>query len=283
MVISVREGTQAHTNGQVTVGSTLLTINDGKQQQNVEGMPYADVLTIMKKGIRPVTMAFRLPPPAPQQQQQQQPQQQPAPPPAGAPPPPPEEEDSNGLPKFSGWLGKKSPKPGGKSQQRWFVLEDAKLSYYKEKDAKTMFFEYDKDRSGYLDLQEVEALCKAMGKKLNKKELEAAHTAMDDDGSGQIDFDEFERWWKVEQAKAAQKRKAAGVIDLKADLKEIRGVGTNDIHLEAAERTFMLQAATAAEADQWLDLLRKSAPAEGGISPGARENLALPIKKGCVL
>ena len=30
------------------------------------------------------------------------------------------------------------PKPGGKLQMRWFVLEDAKLSYYKEKDAKTM-------------------------------------------------------------------------------------------------------------------------------------------------
>ena len=265
VVISVRDGTQAHLNGQVPVGSALLTINDGTQQ-HVEGMPYPDVLTIMKKGIRPVTMTFRLPaPPAPLAAAAAPLPPIAAPPPPvgmGAPPPPSPVDDSDGLPKFSGWLGKKSPKPGGKLQMRWFVLEDAKLSYYKEKDAKTMFFEYDKDKSGYLDLQEVEELCKAMGKKLNKKDLEAAHTAMDDDGSGQIEFDEFERWWKVEQAKAAEKRAPAGVIDLKADLKEIKGVGTNDIHLEAGERTFMLQAATPAEADQWLDLLRKSAPAE---------------------
>ena len=41
---------------------------------------------------------------------------------------------------------------------RWFVLQNAKLSYYKEKDAKTMFHEFDKDKSGYLDLDEVEPL-----------------------------------------------------------------------------------------------------------------------------
>ena len=119
----------------------LLTIG----QQNVEGMPYPDVLSIMKQGVRPVTMAFRLPPaaaappPPPPPAVAAPPPMQPAPPPpAGMAPPPPPPAAPAELPKFSGWLGKKSPKPGGKLQMRWFVLEDAKLSYYKEKDAKTM-------------------------------------------------------------------------------------------------------------------------------------------------
>ena len=106
--------------------------------------------------------------------------------------------------------------------------------------------------------------------------------------------DEFERWWKVEQAKAAEKRKAAGVIDLKS-LREIKGAGTTDIHLEAADRTFVLQASTPVrpcahfsltfrsrswsfrstfggllgrqqEAEEWLKLMRQSAPTEEAVA-----------------
>ena len=51
------------------------------------------------------------------------------------------------------------------------------LSYYKEKDARSMFEEMDADDSGYLDMQEVEQLCKQLGKKLSKKEQKALEDA----------------------------------------------------------------------------------------------------------
>ena len=91
MVVSVRPDSQAGRHGQVPVGSGLLTISAGGTQHNVEGMPYLDVLAILKQGVRPVTMSFRLPsePPAPAAPMDSVP----APPPPAAmddaPPPPP--------------------------------------------------------------------------------------------------------------------------------------------------------------------------------------------------
>ena len=48
------------------------------------------------------------------------------------------------------------------------------------------------------------------------------------------------------------------MIDLQT-LRSIKGAGTNDIHLEAAVRTFVLQARTPQEAEEWLKILRQSA------------------------
>ena len=47
-------------------------------------------------------------------------------------------------------------------------------------------------------------------------ELEAAHAAMDDDGSGKIEFEEFDRWWKIECAKVAAKRQPKGADHIAA-------------------------------------------------------------------
>jgi Ca2+-binding EF-hand superfamily protein len=44
----------------------------------------------------------------------------------------------------------------------------------------------DADNSGKLDADEVAALCKKMGKKLNDKGLQAAMADMDEDGSGEV-------------------------------------------------------------------------------------------------
>ena len=86
------------------------------------------------------------------------------------------------------------------------------LSYYKLKDARSMFDEVrphrppaaslgrrhteadahtrplqmDADNSGRLDADEVATLCKQMGKKLNDKGLQAAMADMDEDGSGEV-------------------------------------------------------------------------------------------------
>jgi centrin-1 len=133
------------------------------------------------------------------------------------------------APKYEGFLSKLSPKAsrlsgiGGTSkagagwQKRWFVLDGpaGTLSYYREKDARSMFEEMDADGSGYLDMQEVEQLCKQLGKKLSKKEMQLAMGEMDRDGNGEVSFPEFEAWWTVHCAKQAGKRAAAGTIELK--------------------------------------------------------------------
>ena len=58
-----------------------------------------------------------------------------------------------------------------------------------------LFREADADGSGFLDVTEVETLCQRMGKELSPPELEAAMAKMDFDGSGQVDWIEFNKWW----------------------------------------------------------------------------------------
>ena len=62
-------------------------------------------------------------------------------------------------PRFEGWMNKWSDAKGKKWQGRFFVLDDTKLTYFKGKDAQTMFDECDQDHSGYLDRQEIKYLC----------------------------------------------------------------------------------------------------------------------------
>ena len=53
----------------------------------------------------------------------------------------------------------------------------------------------DADESGELDREEVAQLSKDMGAVLSEAELDAAMLEMDEDGSGQVDFDEFRSWY----------------------------------------------------------------------------------------
>ena len=55
---------------------------------------------------------------------------------------------------------------------------------------------FDADGSGTLEQSEVQKVIEAaMERKLTDKELKVAFEAMDDDGSGEVDFHEFTRWW----------------------------------------------------------------------------------------
>lgn len=44
-------------------------------------------------------------------------------------------------------------------------------------------------------MQELAALCAALGSPLDHNELVAALDTMDTDGSGNISYDEFYQWW----------------------------------------------------------------------------------------
>ncbi len=155
-----------------------------------------------------------------------------------------------------GFLSKRSPKAGGGWQKRWFVLDGpaATLSYFKEKDARTLFDELDADNSGFLDSGEVEALCRQMGKKLGKKELAKAMAEIDLDGNDEVSFPEFEAWWKANGGKAADKRKAAGVIELSA-VRSVVAIGCDELELDSPGRVYRLLAEPG-ESVQWERLIR---------------------------
>jgi|EP01049_Picozoa_sp_SAG25_P008512 hypothetical protein len=53
----------------------------------------------------------------------------------------------------------------------------------------------DVDGSGSLDREEVRAVLLKMGRHVTEAQLNDAVDDMDEDGSGHIDYDEFEEWW----------------------------------------------------------------------------------------
>ena len=58
-----------------------------------------------------------------------------------------------------------------------------------------MFDFYDKDKGGTICSNELQQLCEDLGVKLGTVELTAAMRELDCDGSGEIEFEEFYRWF----------------------------------------------------------------------------------------
>ena len=63
------------------------------------------------------------------------------------------------------------------------------------------FARIDKDNSGSIERDEIAELAVEMGRPLRDWELDEAMRTMDADGSGEVDFDEFEHWWNAHDAK----------------------------------------------------------------------------------
>ena len=58
-----------------------------------------------------------------------------------------------------------------------------------------MFGELDLDGSGLLDMGEVRQLCLDLGLELTDDQYEVVMKKLDEDGSGEVDFDEFFEWY----------------------------------------------------------------------------------------
>ena len=56
---------------------------------------------------------------------------------------------------------------------------------------KGTFAKYDRDRSGTIDAAEFAALCRDLGMALSPEEVDDALTAMDTNGDGSVDWEEF--------------------------------------------------------------------------------------------
>ena len=59
------------------------------------------------------------------------------------------------------------------------------------------FDKYDKDKSGFLDLDEVVKLANSLGAKASKKDLEDLFKSIDVDHDNKLTFNEFLAWYRV--------------------------------------------------------------------------------------
>ena len=76
------------------------------------------------------------------------------------------------------------------------VFNELHSAKYTEGYLMQKLYEFDKDKSGFLDSNELAALCQSLGANLTKNELEVALFVLDVDWDGHIAPIEFLRWWK---------------------------------------------------------------------------------------
>ena len=76
-----------------------------------------------------------------------------------------------------------------------FFLEEKQMI------ARRLFEEYDLDGGGKLDVEEVHALCKRLGRKMKMEQVEQLVRRLDDSGDMELDADEFTGWWLTEGGK----------------------------------------------------------------------------------
>jgi hypothetical protein len=81
------------------------------------------------------------------------------------------------------------------SKNAFAQLEGLKGTMKTETEVIAKFNEFDKDRSGALDTQELAALCKALGSPLSMNELESALFILDKNNDGKIELKEFLAFW----------------------------------------------------------------------------------------
>ena len=84
--------------------------------------------------------------------------------------------------------------------------------------AAAVFEEMDLDGSGTLEREEVDLAARKLGQALSVDELDAGFAAMDADGSGGVDFEEFYKWFEgVQDMDAGERTGWAQVAALRAE------------------------------------------------------------------
>ena len=59
----------------------------------------------------------------------------------------------------------------------------------------SIFKQFDKDESGYIDLQELKSISAELGRELDEAELEECIKDLDINKDGKISYEEFSTWW----------------------------------------------------------------------------------------
>lgn len=86
----------------------------------------------------------------------------------------------------------------GRHWRKMFFLEEKQII------ARALFEEYDRDGGGKLDVEEVHALCRRLGRKMPIHQVERLVRRLDDSGDMQLDAKEFTHWWVNEGGKGVK-------------------------------------------------------------------------------
>eukprot|EP01052_Picozoa_sp_SAG31_P005253 SAG31_NODE_228_length_19803_cov_29.496498_8_plen_1566_part_00 len=81
-------------------------------------------------------------------------------------------------------------------------LRKSSLMDGEQKVLKALFLKHDRDGSEGIDKKELQMMCAKLGHKLTEHGLAEAMAEMDKDDDGEIDFEEFSRWWAANGGKA---------------------------------------------------------------------------------
>eukprot|EP00565_Helicotheca_tamesis_P007886 CAMPEP_0185724060 /NCGR_PEP_ID=MMETSP1171-20130828/663_1 /TAXON_ID=374046 /ORGANISM="Helicotheca tamensis, Strain CCMP826" /LENGTH=149 /DNA_ID=CAMNT_0028391835 /DNA_START=108 /DNA_END=557 /DNA_ORIENTATION=- len=73
------------------------------------------------------------------------------------------------------------------------LMKSRKKNDDPDKELRDAFNVFDKDGSGAISRQELQSLMQKLGQNLSKEELDAMMSEVDEDGNGEIDFEEFKR------------------------------------------------------------------------------------------
>lgn len=76
------------------------------------------------------------------------------------------------------------------------------------RDPKLAFAVMDKDRSGYLDFNELGQISRDLGFNISKEELESAFLELDKNRNGRVSFEAFEDWWNRDEGNKFHKKLA---------------------------------------------------------------------------
>lgn len=58
-----------------------------------------------------------------------------------------------------------------------------------------IFHSFDKDNSGFIDINELKQVSKELGREMDQSELEECMKDLDINKDNKISYDEFKKWW----------------------------------------------------------------------------------------
>lgn len=58
-----------------------------------------------------------------------------------------------------------------------------------------IFHSFDKDNSGFIDINELKQVSKELGREMDQSELEECMKDLDINKDNKISYDEFRKWW----------------------------------------------------------------------------------------
>jgi len=88
--------------------------------------------------------------------------------------------------------------------------------------SKTVFQKYDKSRTGYISTGDFSFLCSDMGYNLSPAEIEIAVKLLDKNGDGQVNYDEFAKWWGCDSRFKKLQRSEEELINLQEALETFK-------------------------------------------------------------